>query len=189
MQRQGKHMINTNLKPPLEALELFESVLEALSQSSTWWMKWSHYIKHLNQGLLRPLHASCFQYFYHLVCFYLFIQRKESIFRNVSSSVQCVLTERVNNAEYKYKHRFLTCLRHALCTLHARVEHLFGRYEEYVIRCLLTVHDLQLLNQEVDATVCVLLSDLKTDAGVTTTRFNSGQVALVLCANVFNKYV
>lgn len=59
--------------------------------------------------------------------------------------------------------RSFTCFRHALCALHARVEHLFGRNKEDVIGCLLAVHNLQLLHQEVDTAVCVLLPYLKGD--------------------------
>lgn len=41
-------VVHTYLKPPLEALELFKSFLEALSQSSTCWIKWLHYSNHMH---------------------------------------------------------------------------------------------------------------------------------------------
>lgn len=61
----------------------------------------------------------------------------------------------------------LTCLRHALRSLHAGVENLFGRDEEDAVRRLIAIHDLQLLDQEVYAAVHVLLPHLRQESGKT----------------------
>ncbi|KAF3835162.1 hypothetical protein F7725_027720 [Dissostichus mawsoni] len=50
---------------------------------------------------------------------------------------------------------------HALSTLHAGVEHLFGGDEENAVGCLIAIHNLQLLHQEVHTTVRVLLPHLQ----------------------------
>lgn len=53
-----------------------------------------------------------------------------------------------------------TCLRHALRSLHAGIENLFGGDEEDAVRRLIAIHNLQLLHQEVHAAVHVLLPHL-----------------------------
>lgn len=55
----------------------------------------------------------------------------------------------------------LTCLRHALRSLHAGIENLFGGDEEDAVRRLIAIHNLQLLHQEVHTAVHVLLPHLR----------------------------
>lgn len=54
----------------------------------------------------------------------------------------------------------LTCFGHALCTLHAWVQHLFCRYKENAVGSLLAVNNFQLLHKKVHTTISVLLSHL-----------------------------
>lgn len=55
----------------------------------------------------------------------------------------------------------LTCLRHALRSLHAGIENLFGRDEKDAVWCLIAINNLQLLDQEVHTAIHVLLSYLR----------------------------
>lgn len=54
----------------------------------------------------------------------------------------------------------LTCFRHALRSLHAGVENFFGRDEKDAVWCLITIHDLKLLYQEIHTAIHVLLPHL-----------------------------